>query len=171
VGLVEGDQIDLFGVTVDEYRGNTQLAFADSSSLIVNSSGNVVTPLVVSTADIPYPADHGLTEKYEFMLLTVEGVEVGAMDLGKNGDNYELNSGEGTCWASDYANIDIPPASIYYVSAGDRFTSVTGYLEQYLRDDPPWDYYQLLPRWAADYDYAPTPTEAGSWGELKSLFQ
>lgn len=169
--IVRGDQIDLFTVVVDEYRGNTQLAVGDSAGVIINSSGNLVEPLTVSVAEIPNPANAELSEKYEFMLLRVENVQVGTMDLGKNDDDYELFNADGVCWASDYANIDLPPGSLYYVNPGDCFQSVTGYLEQYLRPEQGWDYYQLLPRDAEDYEYGISPTTHASWGEIKALFK
>jgi hypothetical protein len=171
-GIVRGDQIDIAGGVVGEYRGNTQINMADStSSVTINSSGNDVTPLVVSVAEIPNPANHDLSEPYEFMLLRVEHVTVGLMDLGKNSDNYELFNGEGLCWASDYANEDLAPGEIYYVLPGQAFDSVTGYLEQYQRTNPDWDYYQLLPRDAEDYVPAGSPAEETSWGAVKSLFR
>jgi predicted extracellular nuclease len=170
-GIVRGDQIDITGGVVAEYRGNTQITMGAGSVVVINSSGNLVLPLVVSVADIPNPVNHELSEKYEFMLLRVENVTVGAMDLGKNSDNYELTNAEGVCWASDYANEDLPPDSIYYVLPGQFFCSVTGYLEQYLRPELDWDYYQLLPRDANDYDAAPSPAEETSWGSVKALFR
>ncbi len=170
-GIVRGDQIDVVGGIVAEYRGNTQITVTDSSSVVINSSGNVVDPLVVSTAAIPNPVNHDLSEQYEFMLLTVEDVTVGQMDLGKNSDNYELINSEGLCWASDYANEDLLPGHIYYVDPAQSFESVTGYLEQYLRPEQNWDYYQLLPRDADDYVPVSTPVELTSWGSVKSLFR
>ncbi len=170
-GIVRGDQIDIVDGIVAEYRGNTQITMTDSSGVAINSSGNVVVPLVLSVAEIPNPANHDLSEKYEFMLLTVENVTVGQMDLGKNSDNYELGNSEGLCWASDYANEDLQPGNIYYVQPGQAFESVTGYLEQYLRPEQSWDYYQLLPRDADDYVPDSTPVEESSWGAVKSLFR
>jgi len=170
-GIERGDQIDVFDVTVDEYRGNTQLIMEDGSTVTVNSSGNVVDPVVVSTTEIPYPANPDLSEPYEYMLVQVQDVCVGAMDIGSHEDNYELTNGEGVCWASDYANADLPPDSDYYVEAGDCFESVTGYLEQYDRPEQGWNYYQILPRDADDYIDAPSPAEADSWGGVKSLFR
>lgn len=170
-GIVRGDQIDVDGAVVAEYRGNTQLTMGATSTFVVNSSGNTVTPHVVTTAQIVNPVNHDLSEKYEFMLLTVENVQVGQMDLGKNSDDYELANAAGLCWASDYANSDLPPGQIYYVTAGQSFASVTGYLEQYLRPEQSWDYYQLLPRDAADYVIAPTPVKLVTWGAVKSLFR
>lgn len=164
-----GDQVDLFDVIVEEYRGNTQLYYHAGSSYAVNSSGNTVTPTVVSTSQIPYPADAASSEPYEHMLLTVQSVTVGAMDLGKATDDYELTSAEGTCWASDYGNADLPPGETYYVIPGGCYTSITGNLEQYTND--PWDYYQLLPRDAQDYVIGASATEAASWGGVKLLFR
>ncbi len=169
-GISEGDQIDVFGAVVGEYRGNTQLNMGAASSFVVNSTGNVVTPLVVSVADIPAEVDHDRSEKYEFMLLTVLGVQVGQMDLGKNSDDYELVNNEGVCWASDYANSDLPPGQDYYVQPGESFDAVTGYLEQYLRLDQGWDYYQLLPRSSGDYVPAGTPAQETTWGGIKARY-
>ncbi len=169
--IVRGDQVDFFGVTVDEFRGNTQLIIETTSSFMINSSGNIVEPLVVSVSEIPVPTNADLSEKYEFMLLTVENVAVGDMDLGSHDDNYELVNAEGVCWASDYANYDLPPGEIYYVQPGDFFESVTGYLEQYQRIEQGWDYYQLLPRDAQDYVYGSSPVQPTSWGAVKALFK
>ena len=49
--------------------------------------------------------------------------------------------------------------------------SVTGYLEQYLRPEQGWDYYQLLPRDAGDYVEPATPAARVSWGGLKASFR
>jgi predicted extracellular nuclease len=170
-GITRGDQVDIFGGTVAEYRGNTQITMADSSTFVINSSGNVVDALVVSVAEIPNPVDHDLSEKYEFMLLEVENVTVGQMDQGKNSDNYELTNAEGICWGSDYANEDLLPGHIYFVEPGQAFASVTGYLEQYLRPEQGWDYYQLLPRDANDYVPVSTPVQPATWGAVKALFR
>ncbi len=170
-GIACGDQVDFFAVLVDEYRGNTQLGFSATSSFTIVSSGNTVEPVAITPADIPYPANHDVTEPYEFMLLKVDSVCVGAMDLGKAGDNYELVNADGVCWASDYANADLPPGSVYYVAAGQCFLSVTGFLEQYYNPTSGWDYYQLLPRDAGDYVPGPVAVEARSWGTVKALFR
>jgi hypothetical protein len=156
---------------VEEYRGNTQLYYDAASSYLVNSSGNAVAPLVVSTSTIPVPVNPGLSEPYEFMLLTIENVHVGTMDLGKAGDNYELINGEGTCWGSDYVNIDLPPGGYYYVAPGACYASVTGYLEQYTKLADGWDYYQLLPRDAQDYVLGASATEPSSWSGVKAMFR
>jgi hypothetical protein len=169
--VVRGDQVDFFDVIVEEYRGNTQLYYDAGSSYTVNSSGHAVAPFVVLTSDIPVPVDHGLSEKWEHMLLTVENVTVGAMDLGKADDNYELNNADGTCWASDFANIDLPPGTLYYVSPGGCYASITGYLEQYTKLEDGWDYYQLLPRDAQDYVLGASAVEAASWSGVKSMFK
>ncbi len=166
-----GDQVDFSDVLVEEYRGNTQLSYDAASSYVVNSSGHAVAPLVVPTSDIPVPVNPALSEPYEFMLLTVQSVTVGALGLGKEPDNYELTSVDGTCWASDYANYNIPPGSLYYVSPGACYASVTGYLEQYTKLESGWDYYQLLPRDAQDYVLGASATDAATWGGVKAMFR
>jgi hypothetical protein len=170
-GIVRGDQVDIIDVVVDEYRGNTQLMFSAASQHQINSSGNEVDPVLVSTAEIAYPPDHDQCEKYEYMLLHIEGVCVGAMDLGKNDDNYELTNADGTCWGSDYANYDLPPGETYYVEPDQCFDCYIGYLEQYLRPEQGWDYYQLLPRDAYDYECPPTATRTASWGGIKAMYK
>jgi predicted extracellular nuclease len=170
-GIARGDQIDVSGAVVAEYRGNTQLTMSASSTFVINSSGNVVAPHVVSVSEIPNPVNHDFSEKYEFMLLKVEGVHVGQTGLGKNADNYELVNGSGVCWASDYANADLPPGQTYYVAPGQSFTSITGYLEQYLRPEQGWDYYQLLPRDTGDYGTEPSPVRVTTWGAVKAQFR
>ena len=166
-----GDQVDFFDVLVEEYRGNTQLYYDATSSYVVHGSGNVVGPLVVSTSDIPVPVNHALSEPYEFMLLTVQNVTVGAMDLGKAPDNYELTSADGTCWASDYVNYNLPPGSLYYVSPEACYAGVTGYLEQYTKLESGWDYYQLLPRDAQDYVLGASAIEPSTWSGVKAMFR
>jgi hypothetical protein len=170
-GVVRGDQIDVTDAVVAEYRGNTQLTMGAASTFVTNSTGNVVAPHVLSPAEIPSPANHDLSERYESMLLTVQNVQVGQMNLGKNSDDYELTNSNGVCWASDYANADLPPGQTYFVSAGQSFAGVTGYLEQYLRPEQNWDYYQLLPRDADDYLIEGTPVRVTTWGAVKSLFR
>jgi hypothetical protein len=170
-GLVRGDQIDLVDVVVDEYRGNTQIWVEVTSTVVLNSSGHTVDPLVVTPADIGYPPDHAVTEPYEFMLLELEGVTVGTMGLGSHADNYELFDGAGTCWASDYANYDLPPGSDYYVTPGAYYDGIVGYLEQYTKLEDGWDCYQLLPRDAGDYENGSVGVESLSWAGVKALYR
>ncbi len=167
--LARGDRIDIFGVVVDESHGNTLLMYEETSSFVINATGYEIDPLIVPITEIPYPVDHDLSEKYEFMLLQVIGVHVGAMDLGSHEDNYELVNDDGVCWAADYVCADLPPGSDYYVDPDDCFASVTGYLEQYVNDE--YDYYQLLPRDAQDYVEGATPAQETTWGGVKALFK
>jgi hypothetical protein len=170
-GIVRGDQIDLANVEVYESRGNTQLGVDSTSAVTIISSGNTVSPIIVPVSHIADPINAELSEKYEFMLLTVANVTVGAMGLGSHDDNYELSNSDGLCWASDYANYDLPPGGDYYVEAGDFFDSVTGYLEQYTKVEDGWDYYQLLPRDADDYVYGGSATSVPTWGGIKSMYK
>jgi len=110
-------------------------------------------------------------EIYEYMLLTITNVTVGAMDLGSHEDNYELFNEDGVCWAADYANYDLPPGSDYFVAAGEFYESVTGYLEQYQKESEGWDYYQLLGRDADDFVLGSSATHDASWGNIKSMFR
>ncbi|GEM_PF-2393149 len=149
-GIQIGDQVDFDSVYVDEYAGATTLQYYSASSHIVHSTGNAIPePTTVSLWSIRYPAHPEDCEKYAAMLISVDGpMTIGAMDLGKAGDNYELIGVDGdTAWASDYANSEID--STYYVHPGECYSSMTGILQRYVND--PWDYYQLLPRGEADY--------------------
>jgi hypothetical protein len=158
-----GDWISLSGVLVEESRGSTLLLFDTASGFTVESPGNSLpTPIPVAPSDIAAPiqntdpsdlgwyvADHS-AEKYEAMWVQVQNVTVGAMGLGKAGDNYELTDAGGTCWAADYMNADATGLYHPYVATGRTFNSVTGIVEQYTNLSSGWDYYQLLTTSTAD---------------------
>lgn len=151
-GIEVGDQVDFDSVCVDEVAGVTVLKYYDYSSHVVNSTGNPLPePLTLSLSEIRYPAHPELVEKYASMLVAVEeDMTIGAMDLGKHDDNYELIGQFGdTAWASDYGNTEIDTAT-YYVSHGECYRRLVGILQRY-DDDAEWDYYQLLPRGCRDY--------------------
>lgn len=151
VGLEVGDEVDFDSVYVDEYSGVTTLQYYNASRYTVHSSGNPIPdPVGLSLWDIRYPARPEDSEKYAAVLVSMdEGLTIGAMDLGKADDNYELIGVSGdTAWASDYANGEIDTAT-YYVSPGDCYQRMVGILQRYTSDT--WDYYQLLPRGAEDY--------------------
>ena len=149
-GINIGDQVDFDSVYVEEYVGVTTIRYYNFSSHVVNSSGNPIPePTPVPLWNIRYPAHPEDCEKYAAMLISVDGpMTIGAVDLGKAGDNYELVGVSGdTAWASDYANSEID--STYFVHPGECYETMTGILQRYTND--PWDYYQLLPRGEADY--------------------
>ena len=170
-GINIGDEVRLANVTVEEYRGTTflQMYADDSPSVTVQSSNNLVPePLVVTVDEISSPVydpctggyfvtDHS-AEKYEAMLIRIENVSVTNTGLGKNSDNYMLQSCDEpsdpnfSCWASDYLNQDRQDLELYheYVEIGARFCSVAGILEQYTRDSYDLDYYQLLTTYTGD---------------------
>ena len=144
-------------------RGTTVLEYTDTASHDTDdeksvSSSSLPGPLVVSASDIAAPAYIGpnpgdweqavgnhSAEKYESMLLKIEGITVTHMDLGKAGDNYNLqSSGADNVWASDYLNEDATGDYHASVFLGQHFESVTGMLEQYTKTGTDWDYYQLL---------------------------
>jgi hypothetical protein len=155
LGIVQvGDRVDFHDVLVEEFRGGTIPQFMSYSTFEVVSSGNPLPePVVVPLADLRYPPDRERCEKYEGMLVAVESVRVGRMDWGKAGDNYELFDEHDSMWASDYYNLDlaVPPFPTYCVQRGERYSRVSGIFQEYLYPQEDWDYYQLLPRSAADY--------------------
>jgi FlgD Ig-like domain len=170
IGLELGDQVDLQTVYVDEFRGVTTLQYYSASSYTVNSSGNPIPdPTPLTLADIQYPADPAISEPYAAMLVSfLEPIEIGQLHLGAHEDNYELLGESGVvAWSSDYGNADID--TTYYVSTGDLYSRLTGIVQRY-SDDESWDYYQLLPRYIADYEVAShidTPDPLTRAGELR----
>lgn len=156
-GIEVGDQVDFYSVYVEEFAGVTTLKYYSASSHVVNSGGNPLPdPVPVSPWSIRYPAHPEDCEKYAAMLIEIdETVTIGAMDLGKESDNYEIIGVSGdTAWASDYANNDID--STYCVYQGECYGRLVGILQRY-DDDVTWDYYQFLPRGIGDY----TPCSGG----------
>jgi hypothetical protein len=156
LGVVRvGDRVDFHDILVEEFRGGTIPQFKTYSSFEIISSGNPLPdPVRVSLADVAYPPDRERCERYEGMLVTIENVRVGEMDLGKADDNYQLTDGVHTVWGSDYYNLDlaVPPFPKYQVARGERYARVTGVLQEYAYPVEGWDYYQILPRGSADYE-------------------
>jgi hypothetical protein len=98
-----GDWVSLTNMLVEEFRGTTFLQWqtAYNPGFTVVSEGNPLPPyLRVAASDIPAPVydpnDDGWyveshdAELYESMRLLVRDVTVTALDLGKAGDNYNL---------------------------------------------------------------------------------
>ncbi len=155
-----GDWVSLTNMEVEESYGNTLLHFKSGNSAgwtILSSGSALPAHRLVSLAEIAAPlegppeewyvADHS-AEKYEAMLLTVQGVSVSAKDLGAKRDNYSLHAAAGDCWAADYMNVDRVDLYHPYVYVGAAFDSVSGILEQYTKNE--FDYYQLLTTCTAD---------------------
>ncbi|MBU1699448.1 MAG: hypothetical protein KJ970_17670 [Candidatus Eisenbacteria bacterium] len=157
-GIEVGDQVDFDNVYVDEYAGVTVLQYYAASSHVINSSGHVIPdPVPVALRNIRYPAHPEDCERYASMLISVtEEMMIGAMDLGKADDNYELIGAADTAWASDYANTDID--TTYIVESGECYGRYIGVLQRYYTEGE-WDYYQLLPR--GNDDYTPCGTDVG----------
>jgi hypothetical protein len=156
LGVVRvGDRVDFHDILVEEFRGGTIPQFKSYSDFEVLSSGNPLPePVLVPLADIANPPDRERCERYEGMLVTIENVRVGQMDLGKAEDNYELSDGAHTAWGSDYYNLDlaVPPFPKYFVARGERYARITGVFQEYSNPAEGWDYYQILPRGAGDYE-------------------
>ena len=159
-----GDWLSFDQIKVEDHRGTTFLQYdpaaAPDVAYTIESTGNPVpAPTVLNAADLPAPlegppgqwyvADHS-SEAYESMVVTLENVTVGAMDLGKAEDNYELLQGSDLAWGADYMNVDAGAPYHWRVYPGAELDSITGIVEQYTKLTSGWDYYQLLTRSTAD---------------------
>ncbi|MBU0639126.1 MAG: PEP-CTERM sorting domain-containing protein [Planctomycetes bacterium] len=149
-----GDWVSFQNIYIEEYRATTFLQYdsyvAPDVTFTIESTGNEVpAPTLLTAADLCIPVDHGVSEPYESMVVTLEDVLVGARDLGKAGDNYELMQGSDLAWGADYMNVDAGGPYHPYIYTGAELDSITGIVEQYTRL-PDWDYYQLLTRSTAD---------------------
>jgi len=156
-----GDWVSFQNIYVDEYGGTTLLqyrrSFAPEVSFAVESSGNAVpASLLLTAADVAYPPVHSVTEAYESMMVTLEDVTIGQMDLGRKDDNYELLQNSEVAWATDYMNTDAGAPYDPRITPGAFLESITGVVEQNAFSG--WDYYQLNTRSAADI--VPEPTTA-----------
>jgi hypothetical protein len=150
-----GDWISLSNILIEEFRGTTFLQYDRTASpdvaFSINSSGNPVPEATLLTAaDLIVPVDHAASEPWESMVVRLEDVTVGAMDLGKAEDNYELIQGNDVAWGTDYINIDAGGPYHPWIYTGAHLDSITGLVEQYTKLTDGWDYYQLLTRYTAD---------------------
>jgi hypothetical protein len=141
-GIQEGNWISLTNVLVEERSGNTQLSFGAASGITVVSPVNVLPTGAVVT-------DTRFSEKYESMRVLLYDVQITAMNLGRYGDNYNLQNTNGDYWAGDYMNIEA--GGIYHplVSVGANFDRVSGIIEHKISSG--WNYYQLLTTETADF--------------------
>lgn len=138
-----GDWVSFSSTLIEEFKGNTQLAFDASSSFTIESTANTVpAPLSIDTADFVINGNNRPAEKYEAMYVSISDITVGSLGLGKAGDNYELIGQNHTALASDYMNIDAEGPYHPLVSTGRQLASISGLVEQYTSE--PYDYYQIL---------------------------
>jgi hypothetical protein len=150
-----GDWVSFDDIYIEEYRGTTFLQYrrllAPDVTFTIESSGNPVPdPVLLTAADVPVPVDHGASEAYESMVAMLEEIDIGIMDLGKAGDNYELLQGSDVAWGTDYMNIDAGGPYHPSIYTGAHLQSITGIVEQYTKPEDGWDYYQLCTRFDAD---------------------
>lgn len=148
-----GDWVSFSDIFVDEFGGTTFLQYrrslAPDVSFTVKSTGNnVPAPAQLTGADILYPVNHARTERFESMVVTLENVTVGQMDLGGHQDNYELIHGGDIAWATDYMNVDAGGPYDPRIATGTELLSITGIVEQ--NSFSGRDYYQLNTRSARD---------------------
>jgi len=140
--IQSGDWVSFTDILIEERSGNTQLSFETGSTITVDCTGN--TPpeaLEVSLSSF--------AEQYESMKVKVSAVEITEWDLGKYGDNYNLNNINGNYWAGDYMNTDAGGPYHSLVGLGAEFDSISGIIEHKISDS--WDYYQMLTTETADF--------------------
>ncbi len=128
----EGDSVTVSGF-VSEYYGLTELyMFADCYT--EHGPGTVPPPTVVTTGTIATSST--LAERYEGVLVQVDGVSVTNPDLGYG--EWEINDGSGAAIVDDDAYYAYEPV------AGDPLASVIGVLNY------AYDYFMIEPRRSAD---------------------
>jgi hypothetical protein len=137
-----GDWVSFTSVLVEERGGNTQLSFETGAGINIDSSDNMLPDALDVTAS-------SFSEQYESMKVKVSDVTITAEDLGRYGDNYNLQNGNGDYWGADYMNIDAGGLYHPLVEVGNTFESVSGIIEHKISGD--WDYYQLLTTGTSDF--------------------
>jgi len=109
-----GDEITISG-SVNEYYSFTQIIDVSSSS--INSSGNSIVPLEITTADLGI--DCSLDAEYlEGMLVKVNNITVESID---EFGNVQINDGSGATLMDDYYF-----EGTWNISVGDSFNSIIG---------------------------------------------
>src|SRR5690606_6361274 len=88
VTVAPGDVVDVEGI-YDEFFDFSQIEVSDPAKVTVTGQGAVPAPVVVDGADVT--AGGPLQENYESVLVTVENVQVAA--LNEMFGEYELTSG------------------------------------------------------------------------------
>lgn len=106
-----GDHIEIAG-TVDEYNNLTELKTI--TSLITNSTGNTVQPVVISTADAG-------TEPYENVLVTLENAQCVNSNAGFG--MWEVDDGSGIILIDDVLQVFVPVTGNFYTITGPAFYS------------------------------------------------
>ena len=140
--IQSGDWVSFTNILIEERSGNTQLSFETGSTINVDSTGNTLPEAIEITLS-------SFAEQYESMKVKVSDVEITDMDLGKYGDNYNLNNINGNYWAGDYMNTDAGGPYHSLVGLGAEFDSISGIIEHKISDS--WDYYQMLTTETADF--------------------
>lgn len=126
VELTRGDSVSVTGY-VEEYDpdwhfkwdNNTKLV--DVSDITVHSSGNTVTPMSLSTADLAQDAEE--VESYEGVLVTVSNVTVSSL----NSYDWSVQDASGIeCLIDDDLATSDAMAELTAIEEGDEFASITG---------------------------------------------
>ena len=108
-GVSVGDSVTLYNV---EYVpggafGNDAVYFSSSSTFSVTPDVGVPAAVELTPDQIFGGAAANVGAEYQSMRVTVKGVSIEQMDIGKKDDNYALVNYDGeVAWAADYANSD-----------------------------------------------------------------
>ena len=143
-GVKKGDSVVVTDVQVKNYNGLTELSYNAGSAVQIISSNHVVTPEVISLADISQ-GWNGL-EKYESMLVTVKNVTFADTATtfslnGKTGWSYHITDGK------DTVQFRIVKNSPYYIDKTIPKTpvNITGVVSQYCSTAPYNTGYEIFP--------------------------
>jgi phosphatidylserine/phosphatidylglycerophosphate/cardiolipin synthase-like enzyme len=141
-----GDEVTITG-TVTHYNGLTELAGVTLHR--IHSSGNDVTPLVVTCAQVAHDGTNGI-EFYEGMLVQLNrvtvrdasGQPISTWSVGGSGSNFWLRDGSD----SIQVRIDGDVSSIANTPAPTTEFDIVGVVGQYISSPPFVGGYQVMPR-------------------------
>ncbi|MEO0895584.1 MAG: plastocyanin/azurin family copper-binding protein [Bacteroidota bacterium] len=142
-----GDSIHAIG-DIDQFRGLTEL-FVDSIAVI--SQNNAIDTIVVTS----------LGEDNESFLATVEGYHIvdpsGWPVVGGGSENLQFTNDVDTIIVRIDSDTDIA-ATLAAPSVSDFF-NITGAITQFTNNTPALDGYQILPRFATDFEAIIVPVD------------
>lgn len=138
-----GDEVTITG-TITQFNGLTEIENVTIDAQ--PSSGNTVTPVLVSISDLLNDGQGG-NEQYESRLVRINGVTVNtsAWTVSGSGTNYVLS--DGTDEIDVRIDNDVPFAG--QPAPGGSF-DIVGVISQYQRNSPFVGGYQLMPRLGSD---------------------
>ncbi|MCK4546350.1 MAG: hypothetical protein KAW17_02820 [Candidatus Eisenbacteria sp.] len=163
VGIQTGDFVEI-SAWIDFYAGLIELAddpvTGEPPVVTILSSGNPVVPHVITIPDLGEFWE-GSLGKFECVFFPeADGIVVftGSHDFedafGNVGTLYTDSS-------TDVRGSIIPQG----------WLNITGCLGQYDNESPYCEFYQVIPRSMADFEYSPSATDDVSWSGVKALYR